>query len=494
MKHLRTSFLALALTGALVPPAHLLPAAHAQTPATPGTAFTVVLASESVSDAALAAVSAAGGTVVRRHDALGALEVQAHDPAAFLRAIVRSAEVASVGPTLLATAQPMLAGSTAQLSSASPTPTSPTPVNDPAAYMWNIDRVTRNGAAWSVHRGTHDVVACVVDSGIDLNHPDLVANIVPGSRSFVPGEGVEDHQGHGTLVAGIIAANGRIQGVAPGVGIRAYRIFSSQPTPTPTIAQAIRAAADDGCDVINMSFGEMNVRGQVYFVDPATGERISVGHQVADMVLMQRALLYAVNKGSVLIGGAGNDGIDLANRHAVAEWLNGVFQAQGQPFEVQGSAVHVPGSLPGALTVSWYGGGWGTADRLTTNASYGHGVVDLAAPGGDLGPLFPEVLEPGAYKYLVLGPRPTYLPCQGLVKTLGLCGYGFGAGTSMSIPAVSGVAALIISEEYARTGKKPTPAQVAVRLQQSAEDIGQPGYDAQSGRGMVDALRAMTLR
>jgi subtilisin family serine protease len=489
MKTLRKSLLALAMAGALAPLPALMPTARAQSTVSSSRAltFTVVLVDEAVSATALAAVEAAGGTVVGRLDSLGVLEVTTPAPAAFLRALVGHPEVASVGPSLRVSPE--------QVKTApAPTPTaSPSPANDPAAYLWNIERVTRGGAAWAVHSGTHDVVVGILDSGLDLAHPDLVANIAPGSRSFVPGMSAWDDHGHGTHVAGTIAARGRIRGVAPGVGIRSYRIFGPQPTSVFTIAQAIRAAADDGCDVINLSFGFMQVRGQVYFVDPASGERISLGNDVADLVLLQRAVRYAVNHNAVVVSGSGNDGIDLTNRHAVAGWFNGWLQAQGVPVEVRGAAVHVPGSLPGALTISAAGGGWGSADRLAGYSSYGNGVVDLTAPGGDLGPTGPAVLEPDFYKYLVLSTRPTYLPCGPFEAHLGLCGYGFAAGVSMAIPSVSGAAALVISEEYARTGRKPSPAQVVVRLQHAAEDVGKTGHDAQSGHGMVDALRALTL-
>jgi hypothetical protein len=54
-------------------------------------------------------------------------------------------------------------------------------------------------------------------------------------------------------------------------------------------------------------------------------------------------------------------------------------------------------------------------------------VVDLASPGGDLGPVPPPRLEPDFYKYLVLSTVPTYLPCVPLPKRLWLGGYGFAA-------------------------------------------------------------------
>jgi subtilisin family serine protease len=467
--------------------------ASASVPVAPqGQTFTVVLAQARVPATALAAITAAGGTVVGRMDALGVLQVEAAQPAAFLRALHDSSEVASVGPAIRV--KPHLWGLAAASSTGGTTPTPANDPNGPAAYQWNIAQVTQNGAAWSVHRGSHDVVVAVIDSGMDLGHPDLIGNIVPGSRSFVPGSDVWDEAGHGTHVAGIIAANGRLQGVAPGVGVRAYRVFGADGGGLLLwLTNAIQAAADDGADVINMSLGFPLIRGQITYVDPVTGERISLGNEVADIVALERAIRYAVSRNVVLVGGAGNDGIDLTNPNAVTDWLNGVLQEAGIPLEVHGATIHAPGSLPGVLTVSAAGGGWGTSTRLASYASYGNGVVDLTAPGGDLGPEFPPILVPDAYKYLVLSTVPTYLPCHPLSSQLGLCDYGFAAGTSMAIPHVSGAAALVISQEYARTGKKPSPSQVVSRLQQSADDVGKIGYDEVFGHGMLNVLRALTL-
>jgi subtilisin family serine protease len=285
--------------------------ASASVPVAPqGQTFTVVLAQARVPATALAAITAAGGTVVGRMDALGVLQVEAAQPAAFLRALHDSSEVASVGPAIRV--KPHLWGLAAASSTGGTTPTPANDPNGPAAYQWNIAQVTQNGAAWSVHRGSHDVVVAVIDSGMDLGHPDLIGNIVPGSRSFVPGSDVWDEAGHGTHVAGIIAANGRLQGVAPGVGVRAYRVFGADGGGLLLwLTNAIQAAADDGADVINMSLGFPLIRGQITYVDPVTGERISLGNEVADIVALERAIRYAVSRNVVLVGGAGNDGIDL---------------------------------------------------------------------------------------------------------------------------------------------------------------------------------------
>jgi subtilisin family serine protease len=107
------------------------------------------------------------------------------------------------------------------------------------------------------------VTVGVVDSGIATNHPGLV---VQGGQNTVTGENPRDFgdngtEGHGTHVAGIIAARGTppsgIRGVAPGVTLRSYRVFGQGAANSSNfaIAKAIDAAVADHCDLINMSLG-----------------------------------------------------------------------------------------------------------------------------------------------------------------------------------------------------------------------------------------------
>ena len=145
-------------------------------------------------------------------------------------------------------------------------------------------------AAWSITTGRPDVMVAVIDTGIDLEHPDLSGQ-VSGGYDFVneDADPTDDH-GHGTLVAGSIAAkanNGAgIAGTAPGVRLLALKALSATGIGNDfDVARAIRYAADRGAKVINMSFG-----------GPDASQTL------------QDAIDYAYAKGVVLVGAAGNEG------------------------------------------------------------------------------------------------------------------------------------------------------------------------------------------
>jgi subtilisin family serine protease len=137
--------------------------------------------------------------------------------------------------------------------------------------QWGLKNTGQNGmsgpdiqveAAWDITQGSSDITVAVVDDGVELSHPDLSANLVPGYDAIlsIPGgaPGSADCW-HGTAVAGIIGAikdNGvGISGVSPGCRIMPVRMMGSNLGNDITAAAAIEWAWANGADVINCSWG-----------------------------------------------------------------------------------------------------------------------------------------------------------------------------------------------------------------------------------------------
>jgi len=116
-------------------------------------------------------------------------------------------------------------------------------------------------AAWDYTWGSSDVTVAVIDTGVDLDHPDLVNRVLGGGWDFIDNDAVpDDVDGHGTAVAGIIAAQQDNRafgvGVAPGVRVLPVRVLDENGDGTTfDVAQAVRYATDHGADVINLSLG-----------------------------------------------------------------------------------------------------------------------------------------------------------------------------------------------------------------------------------------------
>lgn len=377
------------------------------------------------------------------------------------------------------------------------------------AYQWDIKRVTNNGESFNLNSGNHNVVVGVIDTGIDLNHPDVQANLLSGSKNFVPAGGVygndmtetgdindvQDRNGHGTHVAGTIAGNGRILGVAPDVGFRAYRVFGAYGGAYSSwITKAMVAAANDGVDVISMSLGGIYVKGQVWWTDSA-GNTYQLGNDVADYVAYMRAAQYANSKGALVVAAAGNTALNGTNKKKVTDYLNARYGKYGYTFV--GASFYTPATIPNVVTVS----ATGPNDELSLYSNYGAGFVDVTAPGGDYRMYldyqrqgkFDEYISKGLYQQefnLSSVPRIKQIWNEDKTKMIGYeylgPGYSWYIGTSMATPKVSAVAALI----YAKYGDLE-PYKVKALLQQTAQDIGATGYDESFGHGMVDAYKAL---
>ncbi|MED3993714.1 S8 family serine peptidase [Peribacillus frigoritolerans] len=352
--------------------------------------------------------------------------------------------------------------------------------------QWDIQRVTNVGKSYDIETGgyknkdgsiTHKAVVGVIDTGIDESHPDLKNNIL-GGRNLVPAgmdesetgdpADIKDRNGHGTHVAGIIGANGKIKGVGPDLGIRAYRaLYSEQALGLPTwIIDGIIAATNDKVDVINLSLrfynnNKMTIEGESY-------------KSIAETLLWKRAIQYAVKNGVTVVAGSGNESLNLDDKKEVNEFLNKLYEPYGM--SVKGPATVVPAQLPGVINVS-ASTKWST-QQLAFYSNYGNSAIDVAAPGGDFGPEYAETNDPAAAdpSNLILSTWPTYLGTS----------YEFNAGTSMATPQVAGIAGVIKAAhpEY-------KPAQVTARIKQTTLDYGKKGQDALFGSGEANAYRAL---
>ncbi|HUP69741.1 MAG TPA: S8 family serine peptidase [Acidimicrobiales bacterium] len=135
--------------------------------------------------------------------------------------------------------------------------------NDPLfSQQWGLAQV-RVQPAWAVSRGAGIVIA-VVDSGVDLGHPDLASKLVPGFDFVANTSTPQDLNGHGTHIAGVAAAatdNGSgIAGTAPDARIMPVRVLDERSVGTASnIAKGINFAVDQGAQIVNLSVAGRNI-------------------------------------------------------------------------------------------------------------------------------------------------------------------------------------------------------------------------------------------
>jgi subtilisin family serine protease len=316
--------------------------------------------------------------------------------------------------------------------------------NDPLfAKQWGLTQI-RAPAAWSRGARGRGVTIAIVDSGVDLGHPDLRAKLLPGvdlvkkvNGLSGPGcSGPQDENGHGTHVAGIAAAitnNGiGVAGTAPAARILPVRVLDKTGAgDSATVNAGIRWAADHGAKVINLSLG---------------GDLPLVGDLPGANDPTQAAVAHAFSKGAVVVGAAGNSTAPLCD---------------------------YPAAASNALCV-------GATDSNGTPSAYSNfpispnGNVTVRAPGGRGDLLF---CESDADIWSTMWPKSDDDHCGGTID-----GYDTLAGTSMSAPFVSGVAALL-------AGRGLTAPQILQCLKAHSSNGG--SYDPVYGYGIVDAAAAV---
>lgn len=302
--------------------------------------------------------------------------------------------------------------------------------NDPSAKdQYHLNKVNAF-SAWDLTQGAGVTVA-VLDTGVDLTHPDLKANLVKGYDAISKTNTPKDMNGHGTHVAGVIAAvtNNRqgVAGVAPGAKIMPIKVLGENGGgDLGSIIDGIQWATDNGAQVINMSLG-----GPIE--SPSWNE----------------AVKYAAKKNVVVVAAMGNE-------------------------REQGNPKNQPAATPGVIAV----GATDPNDKVTGFSSFGE-WISVAAPGYAIKSTFPTY---ACETYTAYKENPEYFPPETKISLK----YAAVSGTSQASPVVAGVVALM-------KAKKPsiTPAQVRKALMSTAVDLGKKGFDEDFGAGRIDALKAI---
>ncbi|MBI4096798.1 MAG: S8 family serine peptidase [Candidatus Levybacteria bacterium] len=245
-------------------------------------------------------------------------------------------------------------------------------------------RTIKAQSAWNETQGKNVVVA-VLDTGIDENHPDLKGKIAGRKNFAYPEKPPDDLSGHGTHVAGIIAAktdnNEGVAGACPQCKLLNVKVLKNNEQGTMSVvADGIAwAAQQEGVKVINLS---------------VSGNKPDVNGDEQGGDFLEDAINEAWNKGIVVVVAAGNDGT---------------------------SQKTYPAAYDNAIAVA----ATTRDDKIASFSNFGKDWVDVAAPGDDI--------------YSTIPPHVS--------RNEGTAKYRFMKGTSMAAPLVSATAALVIAKD-----------------------------------------------
>ena len=400
--------------------------------------FVVVYADGASLDAGRAAITAAGGRITKENGQVGVATVKTNRPdfvsaarqQKALLGVVRNVEIGQVPRDQRPSRDDVERLSQERLDSkgksaqSGPGTESHKQLNaEPLADLqWDMAMIHATVAgSYAKQKGDKRVLVGIMDTGIDGSHPDIAPNFNRKlSRNFttdipsidgqceVPScvDPVDvDDDGHGTHVAGTIAAafNGLgIAGVAPGVtlvNIRAGQdsgYFFLQPT-----VDAFTYAADIGVDVVNMSF----------YTDPwlyncpnnPADSPEAQQEQRTIIAATQRAVNYARQHGVTLIAALGNENTDLG--HPILDDTSPDYP-QGAAYSraVDNTCLDVPAETRGVTSVS----ALGPSTRKSYYSNFGVEQTDISAPGGD----YRDFFGTPAYRTagnLILAPYPESL-------------------------------------------------------------------------------------
>jgi subtilisin family serine protease len=435
------------------------------------------------------AIEKSGGVVVQAWPQIGVI-VAHSDRAAFRTSVAaaagnaldsvgatRSVPVSEGTPTDVSTtwgkgASGYKQGSKKPVNGDVPGVEAPAAAADPReAEQWDMQMIKAD-QAHKITDGSRNVLVGVLDSGIDADHPDLVANLDVANSVSCIDAGRPSTTGwepttsdHGTHVAGTIAAarNGvGIVGVAPKVRLASVKVVNDDGFIYPEYAV---------CGFVEAGLKHMDVTNNSYYVDPFEFYCDDQPDQHAAKEAVRRAVNWSTDQGVVHAAAAGNSGKDLSDKSLLTDTGS---PDDGTPVTrtLNSTCGDIPTELDGVVTVSSvqrFPAGT-LQSRLSSFSNRGLGVIDVAAPGSAI-----------------------------LSTVVANNGYGTKNGTSMASPHVAGVLALMKSVH-----PDWTPAQMITKLRQQADDkacsaatggvpcVGPVEDNSYFGEGMVDALDAVS--
>ncbi len=313
-----------------------------------------------------------------------------------------------------------------------------TPTDALITNQYYLDKI-RAYDAWDITKGDDDITIAIIDSGIDLDHEDIITNLWVNSDDPVDGIDndnngyIDDYHGydfadvdtdpsiqngnHGMIVAGIAGASTNngigIAGVGYNTKVAALKGFKSSNGQSGGLYEAIIYAAENGFDVANLSWGRMG--------NPLQSEQDIINYAALDLDM-------------ILVAAAGNEGGKTTEEN---KWY--------------------PASYDNVLSV----GATDASDNKSSGSSFNHSV-DLVAPG------------------------------VSMYSTVNGNGYSNGGpGTSFASPQVAAAAALV-KDQYPGL----SAIQIMERIRATSDDIYDIGsnstYDGKLGKGRLNVLRAVS--
>ena len=505
----------------------------------------IVLYRGATAEDAAARVERSGGTLVVNYREIGVV-VARSDRTDFATRMRADARVEGVAVSKQVGAMGPLSADVAADHDEQPPelPNAPAGQDSLSPLQWHMRQI-HAPEAHAITGGSPAVVVGDIDTGVDKDHPDLLANI-DFSRSVSCESGFpnpdpnswDDHNGHGTHTTGTMAAaaNGiGVTGVAPNVKIAAIKssLDSGYFFVEMVVCSFMWAAGapfdnptTPGIDFPATVGPRVDVTNNSYYMDPFLYNCRNDPEQRLLWKAAQRAILYATKQGVTNVAAQGNDSDDRA--HPTYDASSPDYPPGNEvERDITNACVVVPLEVPGVIGVTSVGNRPQTDDnddptdyQKAYYSAYGVGVAEVTAPGGDSTQITPQ-----AVNGRILSTWPAEVPCTRSVKedpgTVGepLTTYCYIQGTSMASPHAAGVAALIISRfgdlDNPQNGKM-RPGSVAAYLQATADqqpcptEVGFPydiitrpdgspqecqggeSYNSWYGNGQVNALRAVT--